>query len=387
LSNEQTPHPWKKEQLFFSGDEYFSAVLAAIDQAKNEIFIESYIWDFDTVGTEFLIHLQAARKRGVEIRLLVDGIGSFNSLHLLRAWTQEHKLPLRIYHPLPFSWARVLRMRWRGLRGLLFLFRRINKRNHRKSILIDGDKAYLGSFNISDVHSEKNRGARAWRDTGVFVEGPTVRMLRRAFVKAWSSSRFDNQVDAKALLKSRVQSYPNALIRLNSSIRWRYQLLRDLSKRMKSAQKRILITNAYFLPRKSVLRGLRKAARRGIFVGICIPAKSDVWFVKSAAKSLYSRLISDGVHIFEYQPTILHAKTLIIDDWATVGSHNLNHRSLTHDLEAEAVITHGENIQSLIEHWDHDVLASHTVTLRDLGRWTLGQRLLSHVAYWFRYWI
>jgi len=156
---------------------------------------------------------------------------------------------------------------------------------------------------------------------------------------------------------------------------------------MKLAEKRILVTSGYFLPRKSVLRGLRRAARRGIFVGLCIPAKSDVWFVKSAAKSLYYRLLKDGVHIFEYQPRILHAKTLIIDDWGTVGSHNLNHRSLTHDLEAEAVITHPENIQKLIEAWDRDVLSSSAITLKDLGKWSWPQRLLSRFAYWFRYWI
>lgn len=387
LSNEQTPHRWKKEQLFFSGDEYFSSVLGAIDQAQKEIFIESYIWDFDGIGSKVLLHLREAQKRGVEIRLLVDGVGSFNSLPLLRPWTYENRLPLRVYHPLPFSWSRIFKMRWRGLNGLLFLFRRINKRNHRKSILIDGDSAYLGSFNISDVHLESVHGNIAWRDTGILVEGPTVRMLRRAFAKAWGSSRFDNQVDSKALIKSKVANYPSALIRLNSSIRWRYQLLRDLSQKMNRAEKRILITNAYFLPRKSVLRGLRRAARRGIFVGLCIPAKSDVWFVKSAAKSLYARLIKDGVHIYEYQPKILHAKTLVIDDWATVGSHNLNHRSLTHDLEAEAVLTDPENITKLLEAWDLDVLSSHAVTLSDLGRWSWTQRLLSRFAYWFRYWI
>lgn len=387
MSNEQTPQAWKKEILFFSGDEYFSSVLNAIDQASKEVFIESYIWDFDGIGQELLLHLREAHKRGVEIRLLVDGIGSFNSLPLLRPWTKDNGLPLRVYHPLPFSWSRIFKMRWRGLNGLLFLFRRINKRNHRKSIIIDGDQVFLGSFNISNVHAKMIHGEKAWRDTGVFVEGPAVRMLRRAFIKAWGSSRFDNQVDAKALVKNKVTNYPSSLLRLNSNIRWRYQLLRDLSLRMKRAEKRILITNAYFLPRKSVLRGLRRAARKGIFVGLCIPAKSDVWFVKSAAKSLYARLLKDGVHIFEYQPSVLHAKTLVIDDWATVGSHNLNHRSLTHDLEAEAVITDPENVRRLIEAWDKDVLLSKAVTLQDLGNWSWTQRLLSRFAYWFRYWI
>lgn len=387
MSNEQRHHHWKTERLFFDGDAYFDSVLTAIDSAQKEVLLESYIFEFDPIGQRVLQRLAAAKKRGVQVRVLVDGIGSFNWLNALRTSTTEKNIPFRVYHPLPFSLTQLRRISWKRLRQWLFLFRRINKRNHRKVILVDGEKAFLGSFNISQVHSREFMGDRVWRDTGVFVEGGAVSFLRKSYQHAWAHSRFDNQIDTSIFIKTRVQSYPNSLIRLNSKIRWRFQLLWDLSQKMKLAKHRILVTNAYFLPRKRVLSGLRRAARRGVFVGLCIPAKSDVWFVKAATRSLYLRLLKDGVHIFEYEPTVLHAKTLMIDDWATVGSHNLNHRSIRHDLEAEAVITTAANIQTLIKKWDEDVENSNAISLKELGRFGIWQRMISRIVYWFRYWI
>lgn len=388
FSSEKSPiAQWDEERLFFRGDDYYNEMFLCLEKAQNKVWIESYIFDLDSVGLKLLRLLQGLQARGVEVKLLVDGIGSLGSLAELREKCRQMKIDFRIYHPLPFSLQRSGKMRWRKLKLWLYLFRRINKRNHRKVVLIDDSMAFLGSYNISQVHSEKIMGPQTWVDTGVFVRGSDVRGLHDAFLKAWLKSKYNVQVDAASFLKLKAKTRPQSLIRLNSKMRWRYQLLRDLNRKMKQAQKRILITNAYFLPRKSILRNLRKAAKRGVFVGLCLPAKSDVWFVKAAAKSLYSRLLKDGVHIFEYQPQILHSKILIIDDWATVGSHNLNHRSLSHDLEAEAVITDPLNLQLLIQDWDQKITKSKAIGPTELGRWGLIERALSRFAYWFRYWI
>ena len=378
---------WRSERLFFDGDKYFHAVFQAIDTAESEILLESYIYDLDTVGLRFLQHLEMAAARGVIVRILVDGIGSYNWLTQLRAECRKRKLLFRVYHPLPFRLNIMRKISWRRLRSLLIIFRRINKRNHRKSITIDKSHAFLGSFNISQVHSKKMMGQKAWRDTGAWVEGAGVQLLRQEFLRAWSKSKFESLSDMGHLKRKR-RSYPmGKLLRLNSKLRWRFLLIRDLSLKMKTAKKRILVTNGYFLPRPVFLRALVRAAKRGVFVGLCIPVKSDIWFVKAAAKSLYLKLIKAGVHIYEYQPTVMHAKTLIIDDWATVGSHNLNHRSLIHDLELEAVITHAQNIQELTKQWDTDVKNSTLIRLKDLGKISWLDRILSKFAFWFRYWI
>jgi len=148
-----------------------------------------------------------------------------------------------------------------------------------------------------------------------------------------------------------------------------------------------LITNAYFIPRRSVLRALKKAAQRGVEVALVLPALTDVPIVQWASRSLYYRLLKAKVRIFEYQPSVLHAKTVIIDNWATVGSHNLNHRSMIHDYEVEAVLTDNQSLNELVNQWQIDVKSSQEITLESLGKFPWWTRWISRLAYWFRYWI
>jgi cardiolipin synthase A/B len=379
-------HKWHSETLYFDGDKYFAAALSAMDSAKEEVLLESYIFDLDTIGIQFLQSLERAVTRGLQVRLLVDGIGSYNWLPLLREECKKRNIIFRVYHPLPFQMTMIRRISWQNLRGLLLLFRRINKRNHRKVIMIDGEQAFLGSFNISQVHSRKMTGSHTWRDSGVSVRGDSTTHLRQAFIRSWDKSKLSSFAEAEPLDRE-VLGRSDGLFRINNSLRNRFLLMRDLRFRLRNAQARVLITNGYFLPRRKIIRALRATARRGVFVGICIPAKSDIWFVKAAARILYMRLIKDGVHIYEYQPTVLHAKTIIIDDWATVGSHNLNHRSLIHDLEVEAVICQKQNIDLLVKKWDEDVKNSKSVQRSDLLKIKFWQKWISRFAYWFRYWI
>jgi cardiolipin synthase len=377
-------------RLHFSGDEYFQRALEAIEDAQEEVFLESYIYDLDAVGLRFLTALERAQKRGVKVKLLVDGIGSFNWLRAIETHCQRSALPLRVYHPLPIM---PLRLSWRNLRRWLLLFRRINQRNHRKVILIDRRKAFLGSLNISQVHTVEFMGEKAWRDTGVEIEfapdDPDANVLREAFRSTWNKSQ-SLRVRAyplRFLRRLKRLKIPRSRFRLNSRAWWRFILLRDLLVRMNTAQKRILITNAYFLPRRAILTALRRAARRGVYVGLVLPQKTDVWLVREAARSLYYRLMKDGVHIFEYRPSILHAKTLIIDDWATVGSHNMNHRSLMHDLEVETVLEDPRLLEQLISRWDQDVRESKAIGWDEVGHFSRPRRWIMRMIYWFRYWL
>lgn len=378
---------WQKETIYPEGDEYFREVYASLDQAEHEIHIESYIFNLDPIGIEILDKLQKAAHRGVIVRLLVDGIGSYNFLGPLQAECKKRNIQFRIYHPLPFKIKSLQKMSWKRINMWIQLFRRINKRNHRKIILIDQKFAFLGSYNITQVHSKRWMGGKAWRDMGVLVQGTDILLLAKNCLDTWNKAKLRNLKHLGLYLKPKIKFRISSLLRINSNLRVRFFLLRDLIKRMSRSEKQILITNAYFLPKRSVLRALKSAARRGIYVGLCIPAVSDIWFVKAAARSLYYRLLKSGVHIFEYQKTVLHSKTLVIDDWGTIGSHNLNHRSLQHDLEIEAVITYPENIHLLNCRWHEDIKNSKEITLKDLGSFTLWSRIISRFAYWFRYWI
>jgi cardiolipin synthase len=380
---------WDSVRLYFSGDEYFSEVIQAIDQAQIEIIIESYLFDMDPIGLRVLGALIQAQERGVRVQILVDGVGSFNWILALRKFCRDNHLHFRIYHPIPLRLDFLKRISWKSLRRLLFLLKKINKRNHRKVILIDHQKAFLGSLNISQVHTEEFMGKFVWRDTGIQVTGQPLAGLRRACVKTWVRARLEGVLLSPLLMrKNHSKQRADEVLRLNSTIKWRYFLLRDLNRRMRTAQKRILITNAYFLPRRSILRSLIKAARKGVYVGLCLPSVTDVQAVRWASRSLYIRLIKAGVHIFEFQDRVLHAKTLIIDDnWATVGSHNLNHRSLNHDLEVEVVVNQTQWVDPLVKQWDDDIRQSHEIDLDELGRLTWLEQGFARLAYWFRYWL
>lgn len=378
-------------QLHYSGDAFFARALAAIEEARKEVLIESYIFNLDPIGLRFLRALKAAVARGVEVKVLVDGIGSFNWAPSLAHECRDCGIPLRVYHPLPF--VDTPRLSWRSLRRWLKLFRRINQRNHRKVILVDERVAFLGSMNVSQVHTVEFMEDAVWRDTGVEIEftadDTEVRLLRAAFLNTWKKSQANRTriYPLRSLRRIQRMLPVDSRFRLNSRAWWRYLLLKDLLRRMRTARTRILITNAYFIPRRSILVALRRAARRGVYVGLVLPQKTDVWIVREASRSLYYRLLKDGVRIFEYQPSILHAKTLIIDDWATVGSHNLNHRSLMHDLEVETVLSEPELVRDLTQKWDDDVRHSRQITSAELGRFPFYRRWLSRVIYWFRYWL
>jgi len=310
---------------------------------------------------------------------MVDGVGSFNWSQALQEHGRKFGISIRIFNPIPFQSKIANRFSWKSFRRILRLLKKINKRNHRKTVQIDRHIAFLGGLNISQVHSEELMEKNVWRDTGVRVTGAGVSLLRISFFQAWRNSKF-------SFTPARLNSY-RKIVRLNSSARWRYLILRDLNSRFRQAKTRILITNPYFVPRRSVLRSLIRAARRGIFVGLCLPANNDVRLVQWASRSLYSRLLKAGVHIYEFQKQTLHAKTLVIDDWATVGSHNLNHRSLLHDLEAEVVLEDKASLTSLIHDWDQDVKQSHSISMATLGKQGLLFRVLARMAYWFRYWL
>lgn len=378
-------------RLFFSGDSYFRTLVRDLEQAKRSIVLESYIFNLDVVGLEVTHALAQAVKRGVQVRVLVDGVGSFNWLTHLLDLSREQGWSLRIYHPVPFQIALLRRLSWRNIRRLLALFR-LNKRNHRKMILIDQRVVFLGSFNISQVHSERWMGQAAWRDTGVRVEdiedSTDLQALGFAFRRSWvRSGRILNQGARELWQVLRRRPQLSDRFRLNTSPWQRIRVANDLIRRIRRAQNRVLITNAYFLPRARLVRALRQAAARGVHVALCLPARSDVWVVQEASRSQYLGLLQGGVQIFEYLPSMLHAKSTIIDQWASVGSHNMNHRSLIHDLELEMVITETSALQELETQWDQDLRQSRSLTIAELSATPWWRKILGKTLYLFRYWL
>jgi len=390
---QQNSQSWSKVCFLHSGDAYFESIERMISQAQNEILLESYIFEFDEL-TEGLLHrLAEFKRRGGRVQILVDGFGSYFWLDTLQKFCQEHQLDFRVYRPLPGS-AKLFRRFWIGFfLRFFFLLRWFNRRNHRKTLVIDQRTAFLGSFNWTQVHCQKWMGEKAWRDSGVQLEGPGVPSIALAFQHTWARAQIQRLRSwrsvtntAKTLRSWKVRNeaahFP---LRINTRRRDRLRLSKQLIKKFNQAQKRIWIASAYFLPKRSYLRALKKAARRGVDVQILWPGPTDVPVVKWAAHPILMSLIAVGAQIHEYQPRVFHAKYLIVDDWAALGSTNFNHRSYFHDLEIEAEFEEPEHVVDLMNQWKKDIENSRLIRSRDLENLPLRQKIISAIAYRLRY--
>ncbi|ACJ19166.1 phospholipase D-like domain-containing protein [Coxiella burnetii] len=373
------------ERLFTDGQKHFDELLLDIEEAKHSIDLETYLFHNDALGQRVAVKLAEAAERGVKVRIMVDGAGSplwsTNFARLLESAGARTK----VFHPFPWQlwdWSRSIiklpfLIRW------IYLILKINFRNHRKVCIIDKKIAYIGSLNISKHHLSKAEGGDAWRDTSVRLSGINLDELIKAFDAAWYHRTIKERL--REIFR---QIRKDPLIRLNYSRHRRRIFHKDLLRKMANCHHRIWITNAYFVPDNFLLKRLQEAAHAGIDVRILLPRKSDVPIMPWASSTFYYNLLNAGVRIFEYLPSMLHAKSLIIDDWMLVGSSNLNHRSLIHDLEADVNITSPEAKKMLEGQFLEDLKNSREVSL---DSWqTLRprrQRILGRLVLYIKYWI
>lgn len=379
---------WTEIQFFHSGDDFFTDMASHFRRARTRIQIETYIFDHDRLTRLLLEELRQAKTRGCEVQILVDGFGSFSWQDSLEDWCRRHQIEFRVFRPLPrgfwslrrvFLSARFHFFRW--LRGM-------NRRNHRKVVLIDEEVAYLGSFNWTQVHCASIMGSKAWRDSGVRLRGPALVELKESFRRVWKKSKREGW---RGLLRKRLRlsrARPTQMpLRLNDSWSRRRRQAQELLHLFTQARKRILIETAYFLPTRVAIRSLCQAAQRGVQVELILPGPSDVPLVKWAAFGVLKHLISSGVKVYEYQPSILHAKFLIIDDHARLGSFNFNHRSLFHDLEVEALFDDQASVENLAQQWRQDRRLSREFSPESLAQWNWFHRLFAGLAFRLRYWL
>lgn len=375
---------WSDVKFYFSNDGFFQSILEKIEKAVREVRIEMYMFNFDELGRAVLESLKQARERGVEVYLLVDGIGSMGFLDELDDYCSKNDIHFKIYHPLPLGLHYLQKSSlkiptWRNIRWFFIMFRKINNRDHRKVVLVDQKFAFIGSQNITRVHSETLSRDKAWRDTGVEVQGPPVSELVSTNDFAWSKAK------AEGLVHS--WKFHEHVLRLSARRKHRLSRVKYLVKSINQAQRRVWITTAYFLPSRRILKALVNAGRRGVDVALCLPAKSDIPFMKWTSRLLYDRLLKAGVKIYEYQDRVLHAKTMMIDDWGTVGSYNLNHRSLIHDLEIEVVIDQPQWLEKLEKQWNIDLKKSKLILADKHGYLNFFLRGIANIFYGFRYWL
>lgn len=370
------------EELFFNSSAYFDSILEGIAKAQFRIDLEVYIYETRGIALRITEALGAAAKRGVQVRVLVDGIGVASNFSPLANALLEQGAQVRIFRPLPW---RIRQWRFslsalRGMERLWYLLAYLNHRNHRKMLLIDRECIWLGSVNMSQSHLPKQTGGQSWRDTAIKVKGVDLKLPEEAFELVWNRARKRHQRQvARTAQRSRF------LLNFTRYLRSRNQ--RQLRERIASAHTRIWVTNAYFAPDAPLIKALETAAQRKVDVRVLLPARSDVFFMPWVSAYFYERLLEKGVSVYEYTPSMLHSKSLIIDDWACVGSSNMNRRSLIFDLEIDYQIQTDQSLQGLLRQFEQDLSNSNKmnreqdIQSRRWKRW-IGAMLLVLLGRW-----
>ena len=373
-----------EEIIFSNGSEYFKALISDIDKASHEIRLESYIFSKDRIGEEIADALIRAANCGVKVKVLIDGAGAPIWGGKLFKNMQHAGIATKIFHPLPWemwNWGKSV-AKLPILMKLLFLIIKMNSRNHRKTCVIDHNIAYIGSINIDNCHLALEDGGEGWRDSAIRITNTNLEELITAFDCAWTHRSLREVVhDAFKHIRN------NPVIRLNNTRHRRRILHKQLLRRIARAENRIWITNAYFVPDIRLLKRLRHAANYGCDVRILLPNKSDIKLLPWASAMFYQKLLNAGVRIFEYNTNILHAKSLIIDDWMLIGSSNLNHRSLLHDLEIDVQVNSANCKQQLVDQFQKDLTNAHEITIDQWHKRPWYQRWIGKLLLVIKYWI
>jgi cardiolipin synthase A/B len=376
--------PWFKVagdevRLLRDGVEALPAMLSAIAAAKREVILEMYWVGPDAVGTRFRDALVEKARTGVTVRVIYDAIGSLAITpsfweSLVRAGGE-----VREYHPLsPLKPA--------------FDLTRIEQRDHRKLLVIDGTHGFTGGINLARPWLPVEYGGEAWRDDMIEVVGYAPAELRTLFYKTWRRMGFrrlpQDPLGSLALPSDLVplSKHPSGRVYVLASLRRsRRNLRREYVTRLNRAQRSIEIANSYFIPDRTVRNALYRAVLRGVRVRVLVPSKSDVAVVQFALEAMYESLLRNGVEMYCYAGPMMHAKTAIIDDrFATIGSYNLDERSQTKNLEVNIAVE-DEAFATYVRKWfDRDV---ETATHLDLYEWRarpLVRRGVEYMAYALR---
>ncbi len=363
-----TNRPDTDPVLYFEGDTLYADMLDAIDTARERVWMESYIFSADAVGRRFGAALARAARRGLDVRLHVDALGSLFLLPSDFVTTLRRAgVRFRAFHR--WSW----RDPWR-----------YNRRNHCKLLIIDRRCVFLGGFNIHRENSAALYGIRRWRDTHVALPNPSLTARAAGLFEtfwrrrppAWLQHRPPPlELDGDLLISNRLPRQRHAMSRL-------------FRRGLRTARREIQLTTPYFAPDRRTRRHLYAAAARGVAVHLLLPAVTDRWLLRMTAWHIYRRLLRHGIHIHEYRPRTLHAKTLVVDgEWATLGTANLDYRSLFHNYEVNYVTRRPAICTALVRQFEHDRQQAETITRSDLPRRTWWERLAGAIGWQLRHWL
>ncbi|MDL2336665.1 MAG: cardiolipin synthase ClsB [Pseudomonadota bacterium] len=365
-------------RLLRGGDELFPALVEAIDAARHEVCLATYIFHDDAAADRVTVALIQAAQRGVQVKVVLDGFGMLGRLVDLQRRLCEASVQVAVYRPID-RW-------WNWLQpGQL-------RRLHLKLCVVDAEIGFVGGINLMDDRFDLNHG---WTDEprldfAVRVSGPVTGPIHQATIAAWTRAHLGSDFKEEALAIVRgaeplarlrrlikrlrlsrrhgMQATPGlmnpmqAAFVLRDNVRQRRTIERSYIDAIRNARTRVDLVSPYFYPGRSFRRALRDAARRGVAVRLLLQGKLDYRIAGLAARALYDELLGQGVRIFEYTPAYLHAKVAVVDaDWATVGSSNIDPLSLLLNLEANVIVRDNAFNSELSAHFDAALAVSYEI--------------------------
>jgi cardiolipin synthase len=372
-----------KVTLLIDGEATYAAMFAAIENAKDHINFETFIFEDDEVGQQFSDLLIRKSAEGVQVNLMYDSYGSMNT-------------PVSFFQRLRDGGVLVLEFNpvnpTKVLEGKKWA---LNYRDHRKILVVDGAIAFTGGVNISGVYSgssaKRSRGGKQeepWRDTHVRIEGPAAAQLQWLFMKTWERQKGPTLPNRNYL--PYVKQAGNTLVRVVDSLpgETNRRIFMMYMLAITHAEHSIYLTTPYFVPDGQLLKALTEATARGVDVKILLPGFSDSALVYYSSRYYYSRLLKAGVQLFERRGGMLHAKTAVIDDvWSTIGSSNLDTVSLLTNDEANAVILGRDFADDMQAMFERDLKKSDQITLEKWRKRSLDNHLKEWGSRLFKHWL
>ncbi|WP_292574903.1 phospholipase D-like domain-containing protein [Mesorhizobium sp.] len=352
-------------QTLVNGDEIFPAMLQAIGVARSSIDMETYIYWSGSVGYQFATALAAKAREGVEVRVLVDWLGSLpfdeNLIHIMTG------AGVRFQRYRPVYW---------------YTLDRVNNRTHRKLLIVDGRVAFTGGVGIADNWLGDARNPNEWRDTHYRIEGPSVGAFQAAFAENWLETAGETLQGEKFYPPPEPAGALSAQLVLSSQPNGSEDMELMMLAAIAAAKDHLRIGMAYFVPDEIALQQILDARKRGVAVDVIVPnSLTDVPIVRKGSRHFWGELLEAGVRIYEFQPTMYHPKLLIVDDvWASFGSTNLDERSLRLNDEASLNVYGRDFAQTQIDLFNEDLKRSRQISLAEWQARPLTEKVTDWLA-------
>jgi cardiolipin synthase len=369
--------------LLVDGPQTLSAIRRVIENAHHHVHLETYIFADDDIGHGLRDLLIRRRKEGIEVRVLYDAIGSVTT-------------PAAFFEPMTQAGVEVLQ--FRPLNPTRTLPWKLNNRDHRKIVVVDGRMAFTGGINVSGAYASSSTARpgpeegreEAWRDTHVQIEGPVAAEFQKLFLHTWE--RAGGRVDGGS-----AHYFPPlapmgaelvAAVATRGGDRHETTIYDTYVAAIRHASRRLWMTQAYFAPDEALRKALISASKRGVDVRVIVPSFTDSALIFHASRADYDELLAGGVRIYEQRYALLHAKTMVIDtSLSMVGSANFDIRSFLHNNEVNAVIVgsdFGERMETLFE---RDLRDTRELKLKDWRKRPWLDRFKEFTSSLFSYWL